>query len=196
VPTVPAEVAPAGATLVTADAATAESQSEERRGRKRRRRRGRGGRGAEGEGAVGSSVGAEEHGDDNEANEEPVVERTPAEAAAPQPTPAPATGGNGSAASPAVTVAVATPELIVVPTTYSPPMARPAPMPVEQLQAVLQLAGLSLVQTEPARLRETQARLDAEPRAVRVPRERPVLPPLDQGPLVQVETRRPQGPTG
>lgn len=196
VPTVSAEVAPAGATLVTADAATAEAQSEERRGRKRRRRRGRGGRGAEGEGAVGSSVGAEEHGDDNEANEEPVVERTPAEAAAPQPTPAPATGGNGSAASPAVTVAVATPELIVVPTTYSPPMARPAPMPVEQLQAVLQLAGLSLVQTEPARLRETQARLDAEPRAVRVPRERPVLPPLDQGPLVQVETRRPQGPTG
>ncbi len=85
--------------------------------------------------------------------------------------------------------------MIVVPTSFSVPVAAPAPMPVEQLQAVLQLAGLSLVQTEPSKLSETQARLAAEPRPARVPRERPHLPPLDDGPLVQVETRSGQSPS-
>jgi ribonuclease E len=51
------------------------------------------------------------------------------------------------------------------------------------------MAGLTLVQTEPAKLEHTRARMATEPRPQRVPRERPVLPPLDTGPLVQVETR-------
>jgi ribonuclease E len=54
---------------------------------------------------------------------------------------------------------------------------------------VLELAGLTLVQTEPVKLEEARARLAGEPATVRVPRERPVLPPLDTRPLVQVETR-------
>jgi ribonuclease E len=59
---------------------------------------------------------------------------------------------------------------------------------------VLERAGLTLVQTEPARLAEVLARFAGEARPVRVPRERPVLPPLDTGPLVQVETQRPTPP--
>jgi len=194
---------PASASLVTADAATSEAQSEERRGRKRRRRRGRGGRGAEGDSASGTDKSAEA----GELAEEDAdqVELTPAGiAVADVPTPAPAVessagpvtshGSAGQVAKPRE-VTVTTPSMIVVPTTYSLPEVSPAPMPIEQLQAVLQLAGLSLVQTEPGKFSETQARLAAEPRPVRVPRERPQLPPLDDGPLIQVETRPGQSPS-
>ncbi|MEW5881246.1 MAG: hypothetical protein AB1761_12470, partial [Pseudomonadota bacterium] len=73
------------------------------------------------------------------------------------------------------------------------PKAAPAPLPIDELLPVLDRAGLILVQTEPLKLAETQARLAAEPRPPRVPRERPVLPPLDVGPLIQVETRRSVG---
>lgn len=63
-------------------------------------------------------------------------------------------------------------------------------MPIDQLQPVLELAGLTLVQTTPAKHAEALARMAAEPVIVRTPRERPVLPAMDEGPLVQVETRR------
>lgn len=72
-----------------------------------------------------------------------------------------------------------------------PPAVTPAPMPLEQLRPVLEQAGLTLVQTQPAKLADVLARFAGEARPVRVPRERPALPPLDTGPLVQVETRRP-----
>jgi ribonuclease E len=211
-PTAPVAIAPAdvaaptaviGATLVTADATTTDAQSEERRGRKRRRRRGRGGRSAEGEAALGTDKSAET-GEliDDEVDE---IEQAPvaaAEAAAPSLAPAvePLTEPSTSqdVRAPVVkpsAVPVTVPEPIVVPATYSLPDVKPAPMPVEQLQAVLQQAGLSLVQTEPGKLSETQARLASEPRPVRVPRERPQLPPLQDGPLIQVETRPGQSPS-
>jgi ribonuclease E len=194
---------PVSASLVTADAATSEAQSEERRGRKRRRRRGRGGRGAEGDSALGTDKSAEAGELAEEESDE--TEHVPAGmevAAAPSPAPAvvslaePMTshGGDGQNTKPREVTAM-TPSMIVVPTTYSLPEVSPAPMPIEQLQAVLQLAGLSLVQTEPGKFSETQARLAADPRPVRVPRERPQLPPLDDGPLIQVETRPGQSPS-
>jgi ribonuclease E len=62
-------------------------------------------------------------------------------------------------------------------------------MPVEHLESLLQMAVLTLVQTEPAKPEHTRARMASEPRPPRLPRERPVLPPLDSSPLVQVETR-------
>jgi ribonuclease E len=202
-------VTPGGASLVTADVATAEAQSEERRGRKRRRRRGRGGRGAEGEAVAGANnpVEADDLAEDEVDHIEPAPTAEPAPPvvqAAPSITAAapavsalerePARGGNGQFGA-QHEIAVTTPDMILVPTTSSLPAVAPAPMPVEQLQAELQLAGLSLVQTEPSKLSETQARLAAEPRPVRVARERPQLPPLDERPLVQVETRSGQSPS-
>jgi ribonuclease E len=89
----------------------------------------------------------------------------------------------GEVMQPAPTPAAAA---IRVPT---PPPASPAPMPIEELRPVLEQAGLTLVQTEPMKLADVLARFEREPRLIRVPRERPVLPPLDTGPLVQVETR-------
>jgi ribonuclease E len=102
--------------------------------------------------------------------------------------PVPATGaGQGNGATRAIS-----PTRSPMPATATDitlPRAVPSPMPVEELQPMLQQAGLTLVQTEAARLLETQRRLASEPAPVRIPRERPVLPPLDVGPLVQVETR-------
>jgi len=72
------------------------------------------------------------------------------------------------------------------------PVALPAPMPVAQLKAMLELAGLSLVQTEADKLHEARARMSREPEPSHVPRERPVLPPLDTRPLIQIETRKTQ----
>ena len=190
-------VMPAGASLVTADATTADAQAEGR-GRRRRRRRGRGGRGADGETAMvaDKSSGAEELTEDDDERAEQAPVAIPVAAVGPAIEPvveAPRThDGNGSADS--HEVAATAPDMIVLPTTTSLPLAASAPMPVEQLEAVLQLAGLSLVQTEPAKLNETQARLAAEPRPARLPRERPVLPPLEEGPLIQVETRSGQSP--
>ena len=45
------------------------------------------------------------------------------------------------------------------------------------------------MQTDELKHADAMARLQAEPRPTRVRRERPILPPLDEGPLVQVETR-------
>jgi ribonuclease E len=175
--------APTTALLVSPDAVTADATSEERRGRRRRRRRGRGGRDGEGEAAA-----AMETSDAAvvEAPELPLEAVPRVEPAAPAP--AEAAPGNGSAIAPQP-AAVASPHMIVVPPTYSLPPAQPAPMPVEQLQSVLELAGLTLVQTEASKLEDAQARMAGEAPAVRIPRERPVLPPLETGPLVQVETR-------
>jgi ribonuclease E len=63
-------------------------------------------------------------------------------------------------------------------------------MQIDELMPVLDHAGLILVQTEDERFAAVQAAIRAEPAAPRVPRERPALPPLEDGPLMQVETRR------
>jgi ribonuclease E len=82
-----------------------------------------------------------------------------------------------------------TPDMITVPATVALPAALAAPLPIDQLQPVLELAGLTLVQTQPEKHAEAVARLATEPRPARPPRERPVLPPMQESPLVQVETR-------
>jgi ribonuclease E len=81
------------------------------------------------------------------------------------------------------------PEVIKVAMT-SLPIAQPALLPIEQLQPVLELAGLTLVQTAPDKRAEALARMASEPVPVRKPRERQALPPIEEGTLVQVETRR------
>ncbi len=83
------------------------------------------------------------------------------------------------------------PEPIVAarPIVVPPPVA-PSPMSIDELRPILEQAGLTLVQTEPSKLADVLAKFAGEVPPVRAPRERPVLPPPDVGPLVQVETRR------
>ncbi len=184
----PAAATPTAPGREPPSAALAEEGAAERRGRRRRRRRGRGGERvpapAGAEAATAPDRGQVEEVQDQAAAPAAMttaVAAAPAQlAAAAEPTPAPA---------PAVAVPPTPPAITVAPVL---PKAVPAPLPIDELLPVLDRAGLILVQTEPLKLAETQARLAAEPRPVRVPRERPVLPPLDVGPLIQVETRRSQ----
>jgi len=52
------------------------------------------------------------------------------------------------------------------------------------------------VNSDPARVSAIQAAIAAEPRPIHVPRERPPLVVLDEGPLVLVETRKDLGAMG
>ena len=63
-------------------------------------------------------------------------------------------------------------------------------LPVESLSEVAQSSGLSWVNSDPAKIASVQAAIDAEPKAIRVPRERPAPIKVDAGPLVLVETKR------
>jgi ribonuclease E len=210
------DLAAAPALLVSADATTEVPQEERRR--RRRRRRGRGARSgeesgvqAEGQAAAPTDQEGEFEGDEEaveheaveagaveaEAVEARTVETVPVAAAAVEPpaavrvpsmAPAPVVAPPAPVAAAGI-IALHTPDMITVPATVVVPAVQPAPLPVEQLQPVLELAGLTLVQTEPAKRAEAEARMALERPPVRVPRERPVLPPLDEAPLEQVETR-------
>ncbi len=67
------------------------------------------------------------------------------------------------------------------------PVAAPAPA---DLQAVLGSAGLTLAATDPEKLRAAQEAAAKVVAPVRVPRERKPLPPQDDEPMVQIDTRR------
>jgi ribonuclease E len=168
--------------LVTADAGTAEGTQEERGGRRRRRRRGRGGRGEEV--AAGMESGVKAEGAEHEViapDEIPAEQPAAIVAATPQP-----------AVAAVITAAIEVPrapEMIRV-AAATLPIAEPAPLAVDQLKPVLELAGLMLVQTAPDKHAEALARMASEPVPVRTPRERAAPPPIEEGPLVQVETRR------
>ena len=63
-------------------------------------------------------------------------------------------------------------------------------LPLADMQAVAQSSGLEWVNSNPERIAAVQAAIAAEPKPVHVPRERPPLVILDEGPLVLVETRK------
>ena len=63
-------------------------------------------------------------------------------------------------------------------------------LPVTELEGLAHASSLEWVQSNPSRVAEVQAAIAAEPKPVHVPRERPPLVVLDDGPLILVETRR------
>ncbi len=108
----------------------------------------------------------------------PQLAPAPQPPAAPAPAPAaaaamhsvvPAQAGYASSAAPAIVAAV--------------------PMNLEELTPVLDAAGIELAQTDPTKLAEVQARIASESHSQRLGRERPVRPPVEETPLVQVQTR-------
>ncbi len=163
-------VTPAQAAL-TAPPAPAANESapggEERRGR-RRRRRGRGSDRAE-RGAAAAPAGS--------APSE-VPPEGPAHDADEQTLP----GERASINEPAPALAAPPPE--------PPRPIEPAPMAMAELLPMVESSGMKLAQTDPDKLAAAQARADAlQPPPVRAGRERPVLPPVEDAPLTQVETR-------
>jgi len=63
-------------------------------------------------------------------------------------------------------------------------------LPVADMQAVAQGSGLEWVNSNPERIAAVQAAIAAEPKPVHIPRERPPVVVVDEGPLVLVETRK------
>jgi len=200
----------ASSAAAVADAPHADGQED--RGRRRRRRRGRGGRGEGGaNGATpdgdstesGSNSAFDTHAAADEVGEveahhgvaEPhleaaallsnVDEQAPLLSMTTQREP------DATAAEPVVVTnitAVRVPPVVSAPMIISLPVVHPAPLPIQELQPVLESAGLMLVQTAADKYSDTQAKLAAAAPPPRVRRERPALPPLQELPLVQVET--------
>ena len=63
-------------------------------------------------------------------------------------------------------------------------------LPLSELQQVASGCGLEWVNSDPDKVASVQAAIAAEPQPVHVPRERPPVVVIDEGPLVLVETRK------
>ena len=112
------------------------------------------------------------------ASEEPVAIAPKAELPADVPADLPATTGNDATSfdTPAVPPASVAPRAWVLDT--------------EALDALVRQAGLEWVHSDHDKVAAAQAAIAAEPLPVHVPRPRPVVQVLDEGPLVLVETRK------
>jgi ribonuclease E len=78
-------------------------------------------------------------------------------------------------------------------TTLAPATPAAAPrylLPTQELATLAASAGLQWINSDLDKVAAAQAAIAAEPKTIHVPRERQPLIPLDQGPLVLVETRR------
>ena len=71
-----------------------------------------------------------------------------------------------------------------------PVRVEPYVLAMEELHRIADGAGLSWVNSDAEKIREAQAAIAAEPKPVHVPRERPPVVVVDEGPLVLVETRK------
>ncbi|MGE0330181.1 MAG: ribonuclease E/G [Ramlibacter sp.] len=113
---------------------------------------------------------------------------TPAPSAAPVAAPAeqPVAAAPRATAAPAATETPAQP----VPMGKALPRVQAFELPVDELARIAESSGLQWVNSDAARIAAAQAAIAAEPKPVHVPRERPPVVVLDEGPLVLVETRR------
>ncbi|WP_271008585.1 Rne/Rng family ribonuclease [Paucibacter sp. B51] len=189
-----ASEAESGAGSESANGAAAEAGSHEsgdrpeagegQEGRRRRGGRDRGRRERRDDQAEGqSSEHAAAQGDSAEA------QATAAPAAAPvQLSLAPEASDAAAAATPA-----AAPAPAPAPAAPAAPVAAPAPvfaLPMDELHAIAASSGLQWVNSDADKIRAAQEAIAAEPKPVHVPRVRPPMVALDEGPLVLVETRK------
>jgi ribonuclease E len=78
----------------------------------------------------------------------------------------------------------------VAPANGSLPVVTRFELPIDSLQQVAATSGLVWVNSDMAKVAAVQAAIAAEAPVVRVPRERPPVAVLNEGPLVLVETRK------
>jgi hypothetical protein len=86
--------------------------------------------------------------------------------------------------------------MAVTPAPVVPVAPSPAPIPVV-VPEPLKLdwsSGLTQIESDHSKVQAAQAAMAAAPAVPRVRRTRPVLPPVVDEPLVQVETQRAQPP--
>ncbi|MDI1350292.1 Rne/Rng family ribonuclease [Aquabacterium sp.] len=95
------------------------------------------------------------------------------------------------AATPTVAVAAPAPAVAVAePTPVAAVKAAPFVLPMDELTAIAQTAGLQWVNSDAERIRQVKEAIAQEPKPVHVPRERKPVVVVDEGPLVLVETRK------
>jgi ribonuclease E len=186
----PATLPAADATSAPQVASTIEAAggSEERRGR-RRRRRGRGsdrGDRATAGAAPTDSASSERVETPYEASEarQPAESQVPLFASA-TPQESPPAKPIEPFAPPAV---VEQPMAAHAAPTFTPRI-EPVPMAMAELVPIVESSGMKLAQTDPEKLAAAAARAASQPPVTRGGRERPVLPPIEEAPLTQVETR-------
>ena len=138
----------------------------------------------------------------------PEAETSAASSAAPA-APAAPVAAHAAQAAPAALVAVQAPvqapaPVQVVTAPQVPVAAEVAPvaasagmpklqsfaLPMAELAQVAQNSGLNWVNSDAAKIAAVQASIAAEPKPVRVPRERPVASKVEASPLVMIETKR------
>jgi ribonuclease E len=87
---------------------------------------------------------------------------------------------------------VLTSQLAAAPQRPAPQAVKPEPfeLPLAQLQAVAASSGLEWINSDADKIREVQEAMAREAPPPHVPRERPPLIRIDEGPLVLVETRK------
>jgi ribonuclease E len=92
----------------------------------------------------------------------------------------------------AIAAPVAAPAVEAAPADTGKGMPRIASysLPLQALLQVASDAGLEWVNSDAEKIAAVQAAIAAEPKPVRIPRERPPVVVLDEGPLVLVETRK------
>jgi ribonuclease E len=82
------------------------------------------------------------------------------------------------------------PKQEVAPVVQGLPSAGLYELPVDRLQQVARDSGLIWVNSDAEKIAAVQASIAAEPQVVRIPRERPAVVVVNEGPLVLVETRK------
>jgi len=115
------------------------------------------------------------------------VATEPAAVAAPAPVAAPAAA---PVAAPAPAAAAPAPAAPAAAPVKGLPRVQAFTLPIDELQQVAAASGLQWVNSDADKIAAVQAAIAAEPKPIRVPRERPPAVVLDDGPLVLVETRR------
>ncbi|MDB5913219.1 MAG: ribonuclease, Rne/Rng family, partial [Ramlibacter sp.] len=76
------------------------------------------------------------------------------------------------------------------PASAALPRVQEFPLPVADLKGVAEGSGLQWVSSDADKIAAAQAAMASEPQPAHVPRERPPVPSLEDGPLVLVETKR------
>jgi len=177
-----------------------ERRSRDRYGRDRRERNGEPRQDNGNETALADNVAptAEASGEDRPAPrsyfERAQQASAPVAEVAPATTVAAAPVAVAAKAAPVITPVTAAPaaQAVVTPTatTSGLPKVASYQLPLDSLQQVAQTSGLVWVNSDADKIAAVQAAIAAEPKPVHVPRERPPVVVVNEGPLVLVETRK------
>ena len=90
----------------------------------------------------------------------------------------------------AAPVAAPAAEAVAAPVANVAVPAQTYELPIAELEALAAASGLQWINSDAEKIAAVQVAIAAEPKPVRIPRERPPAVVLDEGPLIMVETRK------